>query len=51
VALDSGLRSRDELLDTVWSDAPAELRSAAALSLEAHLEKLAGEGRLPGDVN
>jgi glyoxylase-like metal-dependent hydrolase (beta-lactamase superfamily II) len=49
-ALDSGLRNRDELLDSVWSDAPAELRPAAALTLAAHLEKLAGEGRLPPDV-
>ena len=49
-AIDSGLRSRDELLDAVWSDAPAELRPAAALTLAAHLEKLAAEGHLPPDV-
>jgi glyoxylase-like metal-dependent hydrolase (beta-lactamase superfamily II) len=49
-ALASGLRSRDELLDAVWSDAPAELRPAAALTLAAHLEKLAEEGRLPDDA-
>jgi glyoxylase-like metal-dependent hydrolase (beta-lactamase superfamily II) len=49
-ALDSGLRGRDELLDAVWSDAPPELRPAAALTLAAHLEKLVDEGRLPGDV-
>ena len=30
----------------VWSDAPAELRPAAALTLAAHLDKL-GRGRLP----
>jgi glyoxylase-like metal-dependent hydrolase (beta-lactamase superfamily II) len=48
--LDSGLRTRDELLDFAWSDAPPELRPAAALTLAAHLEKLAEEGRLPGDV-
>jgi glyoxylase-like metal-dependent hydrolase (beta-lactamase superfamily II) len=46
-ALDSGLRSRDELLDAAWSDVPPELRGAAALTLAAHLEKLAEEGRLP----
>jgi glyoxylase-like metal-dependent hydrolase (beta-lactamase superfamily II) len=46
-ALADGLRETDELLDRVWSDAPAELRPAAALTLEAHLEKLAEEGRLP----
>jgi glyoxylase-like metal-dependent hydrolase (beta-lactamase superfamily II) len=46
-ALADGLRGTDELLDRVWSDAPAELRPAAALTLEAHMEKLAEEGRLP----
>ena len=45
-ALDAGLRDRDELLDEVWRDAPAELRPAAALTLEAHLEKLREEGQL-----
>jgi glyoxylase-like metal-dependent hydrolase (beta-lactamase superfamily II) len=49
-AIDAGLRNRDELLDSVWSDAPAELRPAAALTLAAHLEKLRDEGRLPPDV-
>jgi glyoxylase-like metal-dependent hydrolase (beta-lactamase superfamily II) len=49
-ALDAGLRTRDELLDSAWSDAPAELREFAALSLASHLEKLAEEGRLPADV-
>jgi glyoxylase-like metal-dependent hydrolase (beta-lactamase superfamily II) len=46
-ALDSGLRSRDDLLDAAWSDVPPEVRGAAALTLAAHLEKLAEEGRLP----
>jgi glyoxylase-like metal-dependent hydrolase (beta-lactamase superfamily II) len=46
-ALEAGLRGRDELLDEVWADAPDELRPAAALTLEAHLEKLREEGRLP----
>jgi glyoxylase-like metal-dependent hydrolase (beta-lactamase superfamily II) len=46
-ALDAGLRTRDELLDSAWSDAPPELRDFAALSLASHLEKLAEEGRLP----
>jgi glyoxylase-like metal-dependent hydrolase (beta-lactamase superfamily II) len=45
-ALDSGLRSHDDLLDAAWADAPPELRPAARLTLEAHLEKLAEEGRL-----
>jgi glyoxylase-like metal-dependent hydrolase (beta-lactamase superfamily II) len=46
-ALDRGLRTRDELLDAAWPDAPPGLRDAAALSLEAHLGKLREEGRLP----
>jgi glyoxylase-like metal-dependent hydrolase (beta-lactamase superfamily II) len=49
-ALDSGLRSTAELLDEVWDDAPAQLRPAAALTLESHLDKLAAEGRLPDGV-
>ena len=49
-ALDAGLRTRDELLDAAWADAPAELRAFAALSLASHLEKLAEEGRLPDGV-
>lgn len=49
-ALDRGARSVDELLDDAWSDAPAELRGAATVTLGAHLEKLAGEGRLPEGV-
>jgi glyoxylase-like metal-dependent hydrolase (beta-lactamase superfamily II) len=49
-ALDAGLRTEDELLDSAWSDAPAELRYFAGLSLASHLEKLAEEGRLPDGV-
>ena len=49
-ALDAGLRERDELLDAAWSDAPAALRPAAAMTLDAHLEKLREEGRLPGGL-
>jgi glyoxylase-like metal-dependent hydrolase (beta-lactamase superfamily II) len=49
-ALDAGLRTQHELLDAAWSDAPAELRYFAGLSLAAHLEKLAEEGRLPEGV-
>jgi glyoxylase-like metal-dependent hydrolase (beta-lactamase superfamily II) len=49
-ALDAGLRGRDDLLDAAWSDAPAELRYFAGLSLASHLEKLDEEGRLPTDV-
>jgi glyoxylase-like metal-dependent hydrolase (beta-lactamase superfamily II) len=49
-ALDSGLRTEEELLDAAWSEVPAELRPAAALTLGAHLEKLRSEGRLPPDL-
>jgi glyoxylase-like metal-dependent hydrolase (beta-lactamase superfamily II) len=49
-ALDSGLRSREDLLDAAWSDVPPHLRGAAALTLAAHLEKLGEEGRLPPDA-
>jgi glyoxylase-like metal-dependent hydrolase (beta-lactamase superfamily II) len=49
-ALDGGARSVDELLDQAWGDAPPALRPAAAMSLRAHLEKLAAEGRLPAGV-
>jgi glyoxylase-like metal-dependent hydrolase (beta-lactamase superfamily II) len=49
-ALAAGRRSVDELLDDAWSDAPAALRSAAAVTLATHLDKLADEGRLPDGV-
>lgn len=49
-ALDAGERSRAALLATVWSDVPEVLRPAAAVAMEAHLEKLAAEGRAPTDL-
>jgi len=49
-ALTDGLRTVDALLDRVWSDAPAILRPAAAVTLAAHLDKLDDEGRLPEGV-
>ena len=49
-ALDAGARTIDELLDATWSDAPVLLRPAAAVTLAAHLDKLADEGRLPDGV-
>ena len=49
-ALDRGERSRAALLAEVWDDVPAELRQAAAIAMEAHLEKLEDEGRLPADL-
>lgn len=48
--LDAGERSRARLLERVWHDVPQELRLAAALTMQAHFEKLAAEGRLPNDL-
>jgi glyoxylase-like metal-dependent hydrolase (beta-lactamase superfamily II) len=49
-ALDRGERSRAALLAEVWDDVPEELRGAAAIAMQAHLEKLEDEGRLPPDL-
>ena len=49
-ALDGGERDRDRLLDAGWNDVPAAMRSAAAVAMQAHLEKLEDEGRLPDGV-
>jgi glyoxylase-like metal-dependent hydrolase (beta-lactamase superfamily II) len=49
-ALERGKRSKQALLAEAWSDVPTELRPAAALVMEAHLQKLDAEGRLPGDL-
>jgi len=49
-AMEEGERSRARLLDLAWDDVPEELRPAAAMAMEAHLQKLAAEGRLPGDL-
>jgi len=49
-ALGAGARSIDDMLDRAWADAPAFLRPAATITLAAHLDKLADEGRLPEDV-
>jgi len=45
-ALDAGERSRARLLDAAWDDVPAELRTAAGVVMQAHLDKLESEGRL-----
>jgi glyoxylase-like metal-dependent hydrolase (beta-lactamase superfamily II) len=47
-ALERGERSREALLAEAWDDVPAELLPVAALVMEAHLEKLESEGRIPG---
>src|SRR3954454_21394255 len=49
-ALERGERSRAALLAEVWDDVPEELRMPAGIAMEAHLEKLEDEGRLPGDL-
>jgi glyoxylase-like metal-dependent hydrolase (beta-lactamase superfamily II) len=49
-ALDSGERSRARLLAAAWDDVPDELRPAAAVVMQAHLEKLDAEGRLPDGI-
>lgn len=49
-ALEKGERSRAALLAAVWDDIPIELLPMAAMAMEAHLEKLESEGRLPDDL-
>jgi glyoxylase-like metal-dependent hydrolase (beta-lactamase superfamily II) len=49
-ALTLGARTVDELLDAAWTEVPEVLRPAATVTLAAHLDKLADEGRLPDGV-
>jgi glyoxylase-like metal-dependent hydrolase (beta-lactamase superfamily II) len=49
-SLDAGERSRAALLAAAWDDVPPELLPMAAMAMEAHLEKLEGEERLPFDL-
>jgi glyoxylase-like metal-dependent hydrolase (beta-lactamase superfamily II) len=49
-ALDSGERDRERLLDAGWDDVPEAMRPAAAAAMQAHLEKLADENRLPEGI-
>lgn len=49
-ALADGARSIPEMLDAAWSEVPELLRPAATVTLAAHLDKLADEGRLPAGV-
>ncbi|MFL5900486.1 MAG: MBL fold metallo-hydrolase [Solirubrobacterales bacterium] len=44
-ALERGERSREVLLAEVWDDVPAQVRPAAAMVMQAHLDKLEAEGR------
>ncbi|HSQ62451.1 MAG TPA: MBL fold metallo-hydrolase [Polyangiaceae bacterium] len=50
-ALEDGARSASELLPVVYADTPAHLWPIAALSLQAHLDKLCGEGRAAAREN
>jgi glyoxylase-like metal-dependent hydrolase (beta-lactamase superfamily II) len=49
-ALEAGASTRDEVLDSAWSDVDFDavpyLRMAAGLTLDSHLDKLSAEGRL-----
>jgi glyoxylase-like metal-dependent hydrolase (beta-lactamase superfamily II) len=49
-ALDAGERDRERLLDAAWADVPEPMRPAAAAAMQAHLEKLDAEGRLPSEL-
>ena len=50
-AIEAGAQSDDEILERAWDDTPIDtvplLRTAAAATLDAHLDKLRAEGRLP----
>jgi glyoxylase-like metal-dependent hydrolase (beta-lactamase superfamily II) len=54
-ALREGAATRDEVLDRAWSDVDLDavpyLRMAAGLTLDAHLEKLSGEGLLQEEIS
>jgi glyoxylase-like metal-dependent hydrolase (beta-lactamase superfamily II) len=49
-ALEAGERSRARLLEAAWDDVPDELRPAATVVMQAHIDKLEAEGRLPADL-
>jgi glyoxylase-like metal-dependent hydrolase (beta-lactamase superfamily II) len=49
-AIEAGERSRSALLEAAWGDVPSPMRPMAALAMQAHLEKLEAEGRLPADL-
>jgi glyoxylase-like metal-dependent hydrolase (beta-lactamase superfamily II) len=49
-ALERGERSRAALVAEVWDDVPPPLRGAAAVAMQAHLEMLEDQGRLPADL-
>jgi glyoxylase-like metal-dependent hydrolase (beta-lactamase superfamily II) len=49
-ALERGERSKAALLAEAWSDVPERLRPAAAMVMDAHLQKLEAEERLPTGI-
>jgi glyoxylase-like metal-dependent hydrolase (beta-lactamase superfamily II) len=49
-AFERGERSKEALLNEAWSDVPEQLRPAAALVMEAHLQKLDAEDLLPAGI-
>jgi glyoxylase-like metal-dependent hydrolase (beta-lactamase superfamily II) len=49
-ALEGGERSKQALLAEVWADVSEQVLPAAALVMEAHLQKLEAEGRLTGEL-
>ena len=50
-ALERGERSREALLAEVWDDVPTEVRPAAAMVMQAHLDKLLAEGRFEAPLS
>ena len=51
-ALEQGQRSRGALLEAAWDDVPELLKPAAAMAMQAHMEKLEAEGRVdPAKLN
>jgi glyoxylase-like metal-dependent hydrolase (beta-lactamase superfamily II) len=54
-AVTGGAGTRDEVLDRAWSDVDLDavpyLRMAAGLTLDAHLDKLSADGRLPAELS
>jgi glyoxylase-like metal-dependent hydrolase (beta-lactamase superfamily II) len=49
-SIQAGARTVPEMLEAAWADVPELLRPAATVTLAAHLDKLADEGRLPEGV-
>ena len=50
-ALARGERSKQALLAEAWDDVPSELRPAAAMVMQAHLDKLEAEDRFAGELS